>query len=134
VKVVFDTNVLIAAFVSEGICAKLLQRARKKQFILASCPFLLQEAGRVLREKFSATRAEIRNAEELISEAIQVLVKPSQQVTGVCRDTDDDMVLACALAAEADYLVTGDLDLQVLGNFRGIDIITPRDFESLFRD
>lgn len=44
---------------------------------------------------------------------------------------DDDNVLACALAAKAAYLVTGDADLLALKNFRGVKIISPRDFEAI---
>lgn len=44
--------------------------------------------------------------------------------TRVCRDPDDDIVLACAMSAKADYIVSGDKDLLVLKAFRGIPIVT----------
>jgi putative PIN family toxin of toxin-antitoxin system len=134
VKVVFDTNVLIAAFVSEGVCSKLLVRARKKQFELFTCPFIIKEFERVFNKKFSATQEEVRIATMLISEAAETIAQPLPKVTGVCRDPDDDNILACSLAAEADYLVTGDSDLLELKSFKGIPIITPRAFEMLFSD
>jgi len=68
----------------------------------------------------------------LITEAAQNIVHPSETPTGACRDKDDDNVLACALEADADYLVTGDKDLLQMKAFRGILIITPRGFELLF--
>jgi uncharacterized protein len=49
-------------------------------------------------------------------------------VQGVCRDPDDDMVLECAVNAEAQFIVTGDNDILALGSFRGIRIVTPRTF------
>ena len=52
----------------------------------------------------------------------------------VCRDPEDDAILACALEARVDYLVTGDEDLLELKVFKGIRIVTPRDFEILFVD
>lgn len=131
-KAVFDTNVLLAAFLTEGVCAKLLTRARKRQFNLTICPFILHEFESILAKKFSATKQEKENAVALITEAVQDIVKPSKVVTGVCRDKDDDNVLACALEAGAAYLVTGDKDLHQLKLFKGIRIITPRDFELLF--
>jgi len=134
VKAVFDTNVLIAAFLTEGICSKLLLRARRKQFHLITCSFILQELERVLKKKFSAANDDVHNARELIIEAAQRVVHPEQTVTGVCADADDDNILACALAAGADYLVTGDADLLKLIKFRGTLIITPREFEMLFDD
>jgi len=133
-RAVFDTNVLVAAFVTEGICSKILTRGRKKQSYLIACPILLQEFDRVLIKKFSTTRNEARNALQIVSEAIHSVVHPSQSVQSVCRDPDDDAILACALEARADYLVTGDVDLLELKVFKEIRIVTPRDFELLFND
>jgi len=132
VKALFDTNVLLAAFLTEGICSKLLLRARKGQFHLVTCPFVLDEFERILSKKFAATKQEKENALAIIAEATQVTVQPSEILSGVCRDKDDEIVLSCALAGSVDYLVTGDKDLLVLKIFRGIPIITPRDFELLF--
>jgi len=134
VKAVFDTNVLIAAFVTEGICSKLLVRARTGQFELITCPFILNEFERTLRKKFSAADEEVQDALLLIEEAVQTVVHPTEKITGVCRDAADDNILACILAAEADCLVTGDSDLLELKTFHGIPIITPRDFELRFGD
>jgi len=134
VRAVFDTNVLVAAFVAEGICSKLLLRGRKKQFHLIVCPVILQEFDRVLTKKFSATRNETRSALLIVSEAIHSVVRPTPLGQSVCRDPDDDAILACALEAKVDYLVTGDEDLLELKAFKGIRIVTPRDFELLFND
>ncbi len=133
-RAVFDTNVLVAAFVTEGICSKILIRGRKKQFHLIICPIILQEFERVLVKKFSATRIEAREALQIVSEAIHSIVRPSSSIQSVCRDPDDDVILACALEAGADYLVTGDVDLLELKTFKGIRIVTPRDFEMIFND
>ena len=131
-KAVFDTNVLLAAFLTEGVCAKLLTRARKQQFNLVTCPFILHEFERILSKKFSATKQERENALALITEAAQDIVHPAKTVAGVCRDKDDDNILACALAGAVDYLVTGDKDLLHLKVFDRIHIIAPREFELLF--
>jgi len=132
-KAVFDTNVLVSAFVTEGVCAKLLGRARRKQLDLLISPFILKEFENVLLKKLSASKEQIRTATKLISEAAQ-MVSPAFKVSGVCRDPDDDQILSCALSAEADYLVTGDSDLLELKEFRGIKILTPGAFELLFED
>ncbi|MDP2277801.1 MAG: putative toxin-antitoxin system toxin component, PIN family [Nitrospirota bacterium] len=129
---VFDTNVLIAAIITEGVCAKLLHRARSREFSLVSCPFIMSEIQRTLSKKFRLSHDETASAMEPVSEAIDHVIKHNVKITGICRDTDDDNVLACALAAKAGYLVTGDADLLALKNFRGVKIITPRDFEALF--
>ncbi len=133
-KAIFDTNVLLAAFLTEGVCEKLLARARKRQFTLITCPFILHEFERILARKFSATKQEKETALALIAEAACDIVHPSKIPSGACRDSDDDNVLACAVEASAEYLVTGDRDLLHLKTFKGIRIVTPRDFELLFDD
>ena len=131
---VFDTNVLVSAFVTEGVCSKLLGRARQRQFQLISCPFILKELEAVLLKKLSATRVETRQVLRILAEAISALVQPAQPVSGICRDPGDDQILSCTLAANADYLVTGDSDLLELLEFRGTRIVAPRDFELLLED
>lgn len=133
-KVVFDTNVLVSAFVSEGVCSKLLGRARRRQFELITCPFILKELETVLLKKLSATKGETRQALRILAEAISALVQQAHPVSGICRDPDDDYILSCSIAASADYLVTGDSDLLELREFRGTRIVAPRDFELLLED
>ncbi len=133
-KAVFDTNVLVSAFVAEGVCSKLLVRARKQQFHLTTCPFILGEFQNILRCKLKASKAEIEAALQLLHEAAQSVVHPEHTAEGTCRDSDDDNVLDCLISSGADYLVTGDNDLLVLKTFSGKPIIRPRDFEMLFSD
>ncbi|MCX5919365.1 MAG: putative toxin-antitoxin system toxin component, PIN family [Deltaproteobacteria bacterium] len=133
-KVVFDTNVLVSAFATEGVCSKLLGRARRRQFQLITAPFILKELEAVLLKKLSATKGETRQVLRILAEAISALVQPAQPVSGICRDPDDDPILFCAIAASADYLVTGDSDLLELREFRGTRIVSPRDFELLLED
>lgn len=129
---VFDTNVLIAAIITEGICSKLLHRARAREFSLVSCPFIIIELRRTLSKKFRLSHDEIVSAMEPISEAIEQSIEHNLKITDVCRDADDDNIIACAVAAKAAYLVTGDSDLLDLKSYKSIKMITPRDFEALF--
>lgn len=129
---VFDTNVLISALLTEGICSKLLGRARRGQFSLAVCPFILEETERVLLEKFFISKREILEARQIIREAVSVYVEHVEKVSSICRDKDDNKVLACAQSSKADYLVTGDDDLIALKQFYKVKIVSPRDFENLF--
>lgn len=131
-RAVFDTNVLIAAFLTEGICAKLLLRARRRDFDLILCDGILQEFKGVLKKKFAASPHEISEALIIISEAAPEIHGRPDSIAPVCRDSDDDLILACARGAVADYIVTGDEDLLVLENYEGINIVSPREFEKLF--
>ena len=133
-KAVFDTNVLIAAFLTEGICAKLLIRARRRDFDLSLCDGILQEFERVLKKKFAASPHETSEALIILSEAALEILGRTDSITPICRDSDDDLILACARDAAADYVVTGDEDLLVLKNYEGISIVNPREFEKLFPD
>ncbi len=56
---------------------------------------------------------------------------PALRITGVATHPEDDQILAAALDAEVDYLVTGDKKLLAIGTFQGIDLITPRAFLSI---
>ena len=129
-KAVFDTNVLVAAFITEGVCAKLLGRARRKQLDLVISLFILKEFENVLSKKFSASKEDMRAAAKLISEVVQ-MVNPAPEVSGVCRDPDDDKYLACAVDGEADVIVSGDKDLVTLREFASIPIVSPRRFVEL---
>ena len=131
-RALFDTNVILAAFLAEGICEKLLARARKRHCDLITCPFILQEFDRILAKKFSATGQERASARAVLDEAVRDSVRPAADPERVCRDRDDDAVLAYAVEGAADYLVTGDKDLLALRRHRGVRIITPREFELLF--
>ena len=130
--VVFDTNVLIAAIITEGICSKLLHRARAGEFSLISCPFILKELRRILSKKFRLGQDELALAIEIMSEVFSQVLDHSLKIKDICRDAADDNIIACAVAAKADYLVTGDADLLELKIYQGVRIITPRDFEALF--
>jgi len=134
VKAVFDTNVLIAALLTEGICAKLLLRARRRDFDLILCDGILREFKRVLKKKFAASPHEMSEALVILSEAAQNIIGQTASIVPVCRDSDDDLILACARDAVAGYVVTGDEDLLVLKNYEGISILSPREFEKFFPD
>jgi len=128
---VFDTNVLIAAITTEGICAKLLHRSRTREFSLISCPFIIGGLKRILSKKLRLSRDDAASALEPILEAISQIIEHDLKVTDICRDNDDDNILACAMAAKADYLVTGDADLLEVKKYQGVKVVSPRDFEAL---
>jgi putative PIN family toxin of toxin-antitoxin system len=132
-KAIFDTNVLIAAFVTDGLCARLLRRAREGEFELFLGSPVFLEFQRILKEKFAFPDAEISFFSSILEEAVTPC-QPDAPVAAVCRDPNDDAVLACAVKSEADYLVTGDKDLLVLERYGKTKILTPREFEMLFSD
>lgn len=130
-KVLFDTNILIAAFLTEGLCWKLLIKANKKEFLLFTSPYILNEFKDKLSNKFGFSQNEINEAINLITEIAEVIDHKVKniEIKGICRDKKDDTILACAVASDVDYLVTGDIDLLILKTFKEIKILSPREFE-----
>ena len=121
--VVFDTNVVVAALLTNGLCHECFRRAVRRR-LLVSSPALLQELEATLRRKFAVTSA---TEEFLATLRDQVsLVDPLPLAARVCRDEDDDVVLATAVAACAERIVTGDQDLLVLGACEGVPLVSPR--------
>jgi putative PIN family toxin of toxin-antitoxin system len=92
----------------------------------------MKELQRILSRKFRLSHKDISLAMEPIGEAVSKVVEHNLKITNICRDAYDDNIITCALAAKADYLVTGDRDLLEIKNYQGIKILSPRDFEALF--
>jgi len=128
VRVVLDTNVFIAAVVSDGLCRDLVRVRVLPHTIVTSEP-LLRELRSTSRNKFAVDPDELPLLRQLQEEA--EIVAPVRLDERVCRDEDDDMVLTTAIAGKADVIVTGDEDLLVLRKFGGIKILSPRQFLEL---
>jgi uncharacterized protein len=128
VKVVCDTNVLVAGIIAEGLCYNIVKR-RLPTVELFTSKSLLDELADKVMEKLDA---EPDDLPLLVAYRENVsIVEPRKLPQPVCRDPDDDEVLATAIAAEADIILTGDLDLLILKIFHGIKILSPRQFVEL---
>jgi putative PIN family toxin of toxin-antitoxin system len=129
VKVVFDTNVVASASFWRGLPFDCLRAWSQRRCEAAVSPPLLAEYHETtleLRLEYPA-RIFVPWAELLTESAI--LVFPSDRATGATPDPDDEMVLECAQAAEADAIVSGDKKhLLKLREFRNIPIISPAEF------
>jgi uncharacterized protein len=130
-RIVVDTNVLVSGFMG-GNPRRVLREWAKGGFALCVSPAVLAEYERVLA-RFDHLSAEADELLDLISEGENVLrVSPSEAVHAVSADPDDDRFLECAVAAQADAIVSGDRHLLSLLAFRGIPILSPAAFlESL---
>ena len=124
-RLVLDTNVFVAAVVADGLCRDLVRMRVRPHTIITSEP-LLEELQTTLRVKFKANPGKLPLLAALREQA--EMVAPARLGERVCRDKDDDVVLATAVAGKADIIVTGDDDLLVLKKFRGIRILSPRKF------
>ena len=125
-RVLLDTNVLVASFLSRGNCAAVLQRCDDRHDLVSS-EALLKELHGVLVRKARIPAEEALQAVALLARNMAV-VAPEPLKERVCRDADDDAVLAAALAGKCDCIVTGDGDLLALEEFEGIPIVSPTGF------
>lgn len=130
-RIVFDTNVLFASFVAHGVCAGLYEECLSQGRIVVS-RFILEELHEKLLAKAKLTQVEAREVIDAVR-ADAKIVETQPLTVPICRDADDDWILATALAAKADALVTGDKDLLVIEQYKEIPILTPRDCLSLLR-
>ena len=125
-RVLLDSNVWLAILTTDGQCRRMWRQARDVSQVFAS-PDILGEIEEKLWLKFGFHP---RHAHLLMAfvrrQAKSVTVKGSPPK--VCRDPDDDYILAAAVNAGCDYLVTGDKDLLTLKTHGGIPILSPRQF------
>jgi uncharacterized protein len=129
-RVVLDTNVIVSAAVWGGNPSKIIKRVADGLDKLFITEDIVDELEDVLRRPMfglSSEEAELRIA-EIEELGKKVAVSPERRITGVCRDSDDDIYLECALAANADYIITGDRDLLDLKEYGGVKIVNARGY------
>jgi uncharacterized protein len=129
VKVVFDTNVVASASFWRGApfdCLAAWAQSRCEAVVSPALPAEYHEILEELRLDYP-NRTPVEWANALTDSA--TLVFPVDRATRATPDPNDEMILECALAAEADYIVSGDKKhLLPLRQFRGIQIVSPADF------
>ncbi len=127
-RAVYDTNIFISGLFWDGPPKELIKRAINKDLELFVSPFILAEVSKILR-KFGKDEKDVASVERGILN-ISSFVQPKSALD-IVRDKKDNRVLECALDARCSYLVTGDRDLLVLKEFKGVKIVTPREFLDL---
>ena len=111
-RIVLDTNVLIAAFITRGACSDLFEHCvRQHQLIISD--FILNELRHHLSGKFKYSEQAVEEVTSLLKSKIELVV-PTALELAVCRDPDDDFILGTAIAGNAECIVTGDKDLLVI--------------------
>lgn len=125
-----DSNIYISALVFGGRPLRFLDAARAGIFPIAISDPLLDEMFRVLRDKFRWPPEDLGLAmTELASFTIRV--HPTETISAIVDDPDDNRVLECAVAAGSNYIVTGDSGLLRLGRYRDTRIVKLAEFMSL---
>ncbi len=128
-RAVIDTNVLLSGLLWRGPSYALLEQVRNGAVTFISSPALLAELAQVLaRPKFDTVLSRSNSSRQQMLAQMRMLaevIDPPPLAQPVCRDPDDDAVLALARAAQADVIVSGDDDLLSLASFDSIPILNP---------
>jgi uncharacterized protein len=131
-KVVLDTNVWVSAWLWRGIPGNLIRLAREQQITICASEVLLNELENTL--SYSKLQQKILSLnftqDQLMigtRELVQIYPISQLDVPGL-RDKDDNIILATAISAQADLIITGDQDLLILCEYQGVIIKTAKDF------
>ena len=126
-RVVFDTNVLVSALAFPGGRGEeALRRVVDERDVLILSKPILDELLGVLARKFSRDAEELAHAAVFLT-ALAVMAKPTRRLR-VVKDEADNRILECAVAGRADAIVTGDQGLLGLRAYRGIRLLSLRDY------
>ena len=125
-RVFLDTNVIISATATRGLCADVFREVLLSHELIVS-ESLLAEVARILKDKFRAS-SEIIEAVTRLLRQDTIFSQPTETLDSNIQDVDDLIILASALAGKADVLVTGDKELLALGSIQELEIISPRQF------
>ncbi|HDQ73082.1 MAG TPA: putative toxin-antitoxin system toxin component, PIN family [Chloroflexi bacterium] len=133
-KVVLDTNIFVSSLlVKAGLPAQILDAWRERRYLLIVSPAIIAETRATLdypriRRKYAITDEDVEQLVTLL-ERDALLVPGDADVAGaIPEDPADEMVLACAVDAQADVIVSGDRHLLDTDSYRSIPILTVRQF------
>ncbi len=126
IRAVLDTNIIISSVFWKGNPHEVVRKGILGEFQMVMSAAIMEEITDKLRNKFKFPETGIQ---ELIDILLTYghIVEPSSRFN-VVRDKKDDKILECAFDGKADYIVTGDPDLLELKEFRGVRIVTAKDF------
>ena len=125
-RVVFDSNVLVAAFATHGVCSEIFEHCLKNTTILCG-DFIAGEVERILVDKVKIPAKKTSEIIHYIRNQSQWIM-PERVTVENLRDPKEHMIIATALSGQADYLITGDKDMLVLKKIKRTLIISPREY------
>ena len=126
-KIVADINVVISGTFFGGAPRRVVEAIGKKEIKAYATPEIIEEYEEIVEEMISRKQGNLRKDVLSLFTAKLNLIEAKTKVE-VCRDPDDDKFISCALDAKALYIVSGDKDLLVIGQYEDVQIITAADF------
>ena len=122
-RIVLDTNVIVAAFAARGLCAEVFEVCVSSH-ILVTSEHILAEVNSAFLKKVKLPKEIVHDITDYLRDRAEI-VKPDLIDDSVCRDKHDLPIIGTATKGNADFIVTGDADLLALKSYRGIAIMTP---------
>lgn len=130
-KAVLDINVFISALFWKGAPHRIFKRMLKGEFLNFTSPQILEELKRKLLDKFRLPPERVKEFLEIIIFASQI-VYPESKLNIVEKDPSDNKIIECAIEAQASFIVSGDKHLLDIKGYKGIKMVSPREFSSQF--
>jgi putative PIN family toxin of toxin-antitoxin system len=125
-RVFLDTNIIVSAFTTRGLCADLFREILAAHTLVTS-DYILSETQVVLTRRFKVPEDTVIEIIALLRKQ-EITIPPATSPQIAIRDLDDLPVLAAAIESKADYLVSGDKDITSLFPLKEIKIATPGEF------
>jgi putative PIN family toxin of toxin-antitoxin system len=125
-RILVDTNVIISGLIAKGACFEILEDVVYSHTPLIT-PYILAECREVLLSKFHLSRTTVKSLLHVVERHFK-RGTASTKPLNVCRDPDDNQILADALINKAELILSGDKDLLSMEEYEGIRIIGPKDY------
>ncbi|MFH1848561.1 MAG: putative toxin-antitoxin system toxin component, PIN family [archaeon] len=132
-RVVADTNILVSSLFWSGNPNRIIQKGINRKLKIYTSRPIIDELKRILKRDFHVSDQEIGDIIESLN-AFTVPAKPRERISYIKEDPDDNIILECAVAAGADYIISGDHHLINIGKFRNIRIVTAAEFLTIIMD
>ena len=125
-KILLDANTIVSAFGTQGMCSEVFAYCLSEHEIVIN-QFIIEEVAKSLEEDFRMPKKKVREHRQFLLSETKVVV-PLKVSLNICRDPKDLKVLGTAWADKVDVIVTGDKHLLKLKEFKGVAILTVREF------
>jgi len=138
IKVVFDTNIIVSGLIANtGAPYETIELWRRDNVVLLISDAIIDEVSDVLTRPFFRDQRHITKSDiDRIKHALKTdatIVSPNSRLKVVGNDPDDNRIIECALDGGADYIISGDHHLLELKRFAGIQIVTAKEFLTIFK-
>ncbi len=128
-RILVDTNIVVSGLIAKGACFEILEDLVYSHTPIIT-PYILTECQEVLLHKFHLSSATVKELLSVLNKHF-IKGKSSSDLIQVCRDPEEDQILADALINQVEVILSGDKDMLSKGRYEGIRVIAPKDYWKL---